>query len=112
MTLEGFIRDSLALIVRGAIEADKEVRQHGGMVNPRPSGIVPKEAYRASALGAMTFPVSFDVAVTASEEAGSQAKIGVVAGLLGAGAAANETDSSSRVSRLKFQIYLSLPTTD
>ena len=57
--------------------------------------------------GRMAHPVDFDVAVTATEQVGSQGRVGI-AGVFGAGH--NESDSASRVSRLKFRIYMSLPT--
>jgi len=54
-------------------------------------------------------PIEFDVAVTAVAEAGSQAKVGMVVGMFGAGAGLKESTQDSQVSRIKFTVYLALP---
>jgi len=111
MTLEEFVRESLEQIVKGACAAANSVTEHGALVNPS------HHIVEASKLGGfvtgdrsrMAFPVEFDVAVTASEEVGSQLKIGVVAGFLGAGGSGKESETSARVSRIKFSVFLALP---
>ncbi len=53
--------------------------------------------------------IDFDVAVTVTEEAGTIARIGVVAGIFGAGVGSAEKSQATGVSRIQFQIPLVLP---
>jgi hypothetical protein len=109
VTLEDFVRDSLVQIVRGAKAAHEEIGGHGGAVNPKPNQRIPEESGGYWSGSTPVYPVDFDVAVTASEESGAQGKVGVVAGVLGLAGGISETDALSRVSRLKFRLYMSLP---
>jgi hypothetical protein len=112
VTLEDFVRDSLAQIVRGAVAANDEIGIHSAGVNPRPNHRVAEDSGGYWSGSAPAYPVDFDVAVTATSEAGSQGKVGVVAGVFGVGGGINESDSASRVSRLRFRLYLALPVTE
>ena len=113
MTLEQFVADTLTQIVMGVRKARDSVRSVGGEVNPRHGrghdGVTSDMGYLAADLKRFASPVDFDVAVTATAEAGSQGKVGVVVGIFGGSAGIQESTQASQVSRIKFRVYLALP---
>ena len=53
--------------------------------------------------------VSFDVALTATKETGTKGGIGVVAGIVSLGSAGQSSNENTSVSRVKFDVPVSLP---
>jgi hypothetical protein len=113
MDLREFVRESIVEIIQGVAEAQEATRNSNARVNP--TGL----SFRSDQLAGKMWDgkdhrvaqlLEFDVAVTASEGTGTKAKIGVLAGVLGAGVEGSEEAKAARVSRIKFAVHVLLPT--
>ena len=116
MELKDFVAQSLAQIAKGVVEAQKELEEIGGKVNPEMSKILKgsESGYEAHGWakgeGANpVFLVSFDVALTAEEGTKTKGGIGVVAGVFALGSQGASNESSSAISRIQFKVPLLLP---
>lgn len=109
MTIEDFVSDVLAGIVKGAVEANKEIASIGGMINPsiRITDNVPLGAER----GDLVCRAEFDIALSVSGKKGGNIKVGVFSGLIGGGGSAETENRTYAVSRVKFAVPYSLPQT-
>ena len=108
MEIEKFVSEVLSGIVRGAVQANKEISVLGGRINPT--------MYKVSdSTGAerrdIVCRAEFDVAVSVSDEKGANAKVGVISSVLGFSMGGEAKFSSGNVSRVKFSIPYSLPQT-
>jgi hypothetical protein len=107
--LMDFISESLIQIIEGVISAQEYARKseaHNALkVNTTHPGITQPFGLASSA----TSIIDFDVAVTASERAGTESKVGVLVTVLGAAVQGRSDVISSSISRIKFAIPLQLP---
>jgi hypothetical protein len=99
-----FVKQALLDILGGIADAQKEA----------PIGtIAPEEIHRtyASVQHGISHlqPVSFELKVVADSSTSSGAKIGVLGGLVGAGAQGDSKDSNQIHSTLKFSVPIHLP---
>lgn len=111
ISLEDFVSDGLIQIIRGVKKAQELAEGTGASISPHMRTTKdPKSVGDAEGLsGQPCYKVEFDVAVTVNEQAGSQTGIGVVAGVFGLGARAENTDAYAKMSRLQFSVPVVLP---
>ena len=110
MELKNFVKATLVQIAQGVKDAQGEVREIGGSVNPY-------ERYDTGGMGThlsrgVVQTVNFDVAITASEGCTSREGIGVVVASIALGKRNESNDQSSSVSRVQFEVPLALPDGD
>jgi hypothetical protein len=112
MDLKEFVKETLVQITAGVRDAQAEVRTLGGIVNPATLSRSEGGGSYFSSVDDMhhVFLVDFDVAVTVSENTGTnaQAKLNV-ATLLSLGAGGQSANSSAATNRLTFKVPLALP---
>lgn len=107
MQLDEFVKASIVQIVKGVKEAQKEVKQLGGVVNPLVGslyGLAQRESEK----------IEFDVALVVQDAKGSEVGGGIsVASVFGIGASVSGrqtgSDSYQQTSRVKFNVYVDLP---
>jgi hypothetical protein len=106
MDLKEFVSATLTQIVDGVIEAQKQVP--GERINPRMSSLT-----EIDKLGLVGFAgvqmIKFDVALSTSEGATTQAKAGVFVAPIAFGAQGQSIAASGTVSRVQFAVPLALP---
>lgn len=111
MKLEEFISETLKEIIAGVKESQVYAQSEGAWVNPRlnPAG---KEGIRyvVDGTGNNAEQIEFDVAVTSTEGSATEAGVGIFVAAVGLGAKGKSDASSSSISRIKFSVYLGLPT--
>lgn len=131
MDLKEFIKESLIAIIGGIADAQKEVQKNGGEINPpvdarenptttKPlmttSKLPPSQRLYTSDPRTLINLVEFDVAVTTTEEKGSQggaaAGIKVMAISASVGGGKQLSARSQEASRIKFSIPIALPATE
>jgi hypothetical protein len=116
--LKDFIVESLRQIIEGVDTARNELIGTGAMIAPRMTGMIMRKEGNSQLLGnagtgfgdnfSNLYAVEFDVAVVYSQESGGHAKIGVLAGVLGAGGGIDDKDSNTQHSHVKFTVPLAL----
>lgn len=113
MELKDFVRETLTQIAQGIQESLEPVREAGGYSNPaiRTQPKTTDSSHFASmGAGRNVFLVDFDVAVSVSEEAGSNAEAKLkVASFLSLGAGGDSSKQSSATNRISFKVPLALP---
>jgi hypothetical protein len=110
MELKEFISNTLIQIVDGVKEA-KEKCEVGNNINPKISrigGDISKRSTRTDDFKVVQH-VSFDVALTVEETEGSKEGVGVFIAAIGLGKENAESTQSSSVSRIKFEVPITLP---
>jgi len=115
MELKQFISQALSSIVEGVVEAQNQTRDHGAFINPgglmRTTKSISDNAIWDNRTNNFARLVDFDIAVTVEEGTKTNAKIGVVAGLLNLGAGGASENKELAVSRIRFEVPVLLPTT-
>jgi hypothetical protein len=113
MDLREFVRASLVDIVSGVQEADAAVSELGGWVNPSYRDLAPNRSVGRPHGVVSVQEVQFDVAVTASQAEGKEAKAGIeVVGIsIGLGVKGNTQSEAVSVSRLRFSVPVVFPST-
>lgn len=110
MQLAEFVRATLSEIIQGASQANESLSDSGALVFPSyyedDKG---RKIYNDDHYVPTIASVSFDVAVTVSEEHGTSGGIGVAIASLGVGAKKSEGAASSSVSRVSFDIPVLFP---
>jgi len=114
MELRSFISQALTQIVEGVVDAQEATGKHNACVNPaglmRSTQAVSTDAIWDNKTNNYARMVSFDIAVTVEEGTTTNAKIGVVAGLLNLGAGGASANKELAVSRIQFSVPVLLPT--
>ena len=111
MELREFVHASLVDIVTAVQDADGEIKNVGGMLNPGRRSMTSGQSVSREVGLLPIQEVEFDVAVTASKSRGTEAKAGIeVVGIsLGLGGKASAQSEAVSVSRLKFSVPLVFP---
>jgi hypothetical protein len=112
MELKDFVSQVLTQIVEGVKAAQEGEDERNGVVNPLIStGVseIHKQGHLLSIHGQVVQVVKFDVAVTVEEGTGTKGGIGVFAGAIGLGSQGESKASQSSVSRIQFEVPISLP---
>jgi len=114
MELKDFVATSLIQIIDGVNEAKKYADENGACVNPQNFvyNQIIESVRRDSFNDAPIETVEFDVAVTATEGSEAKGGIGVFMGVVGVGSQAKMDSQNQSVSRLRFSVPLTLPTTN
>ena len=108
MKLSEFVEETLSQILEGVAAAQKSANELGGRVNPTPQV---RPAAAQTAVGSMQriHEVSFDVALTTTEESGKGGGVGVSVGVFGVGGKATASESSTSASRVQFEVPIAFP---
>jgi hypothetical protein len=118
MNLEEFVETSLKQIIEGVKKAQKATRlsdKHVGeadVVNPAiiySADSAPKGKYFATVGSNLVHFVDFDVAVTTDSSTEAKAGLNLKVAGIGFGGSGGVTDKDSVVSRIKFQVPITLP---
>lgn len=113
MELKDFIAETLTAIVEGSIAAQERVSGKGAHVNPvgltRTVKAIGENAVWDNTTNNFARSVTFDVGVTIEEGVQTNAKIGVLSGLISAGAGGQSDMRQQAVSRVSFTIPILLP---
>ncbi len=121
MDIKDFVKETLVEISMGVSEAQKAVNKLGGCVNPtdchdpaRNIGIAVSKTADNTYFGVSSqknvFLISFDIAVSVTEETGTGAKAKLnVVNLLNLGISGESGNINSVVNRVSFKIPLALP---
>ena len=111
LTLKDFISQSLNEIMDGVVEAQKHAKEVNGIVNPHIK-IIEGNPYideDADDIDKNLTTLDFDIAVTVGDDDKLQGGLGIFAAALGVGVKGEIIDRSETISRIKFQIFTSLP---
>ncbi len=116
MELKDFVAQAIVQITEGVIEAQTTLHATGARDNARMRQLHPQGERKYASVGWAegesgnpVLMVSFDVAVTASEETKTKGGIGVVTGILTLGSTGATDKGNSSASRIAFQVPLLLP---
>ncbi|HUG82063.1 MAG TPA: hypothetical protein VML01_10395 [Bryobacterales bacterium] len=115
MHLKDFVRDSIVQIIEGVVEAREHTKDTGAIVGPAvavDSSTVAKPGMAFVGRKGVAQLVEFDVVVSISEGEMSEAKVGVLSGIIGAGVGGKSEETLHNVSRLKFSVPVLLPVAD
>ena len=112
MNIQEFLKETLVQISKGIEEAQNELTDSGGRVNPALStgqstlqnkgGLVTKQ-------GNLVYDVNFDIAISVSDETDTKAGAGIFVASIGVGVQTADSYSSSKVSRIQFKVPISYP---
>ena len=114
MDLRDFIKETLVQIAGGVSDAQSELSDTNAVVSPTisPSYVSNGRSQMLPTLSGevnSATVVSFDVALTATEESGTKGGIGVVAGIVSLGSTGQSSNENTSVSRVKFDVPVTLP---
>jgi hypothetical protein len=110
--LKDFVSAVLTQIIDGVKTAQRTGHAKEGEVNPLLStqqGVLQNQGRLVSRWGQLVQVVKFDVAVTAEEGKGTKGGIGIFMGGVGLGSQGESKASQASVSRIQFEVPLSLP---
>lgn len=113
MELQSFISETLAAIVGGVVEAQRQLAPLGAHVNPigltRTIRAIGENSLWDNKTNNFARNIEFDVALTVEEGTQTKAKIGVLAGIVSASAGGQSENKQLAVSRISFVVPLLLP---
>ncbi|MBJ7575469.1 hypothetical protein [Luteimonas sp. MC1828] len=112
MDLKDFVSQTLVQIATGVKDAQAQVKDLGGTVNPSLNSgheLAGKLGFLYTRDSSMAPVVQFDVALTVAEGSGTKGGIGVFAGAVNLGSSGQSQSEQSSVSRVKFAVPLTLP---
>jgi hypothetical protein len=102
--LRTFIKETLKDILGGVSDAQQEIKS--GSVVPE----LNEQNWTGLETGLTSFQaIDFEVSVNAVEQQGSEAKLNVVAAIIGAGVKGNSSAGSEHTAKLKFRIPVQYP---
>lgn len=113
MELKDFVSNTISEIIEGIVAAQARVQAHGAFVNPgnlmRSTQDVGQSALWDNRNNNYARPISFDVALTVEEGTNTEAKVGVVAGILNLGAGGASENKQLAVNRVQFTVPVLFP---
>ncbi|MTK53358.1 hypothetical protein [Paludibacter sp.] len=112
MELKDFIKETLAQITNGVVEAQELIKNTGAYINPegRLEGNQVRTGFEGEYRSIQN--VKMSIAVKVIENTQTKAALGVVSAFINAGAATANSDSNSVTNRIEFEIPISLPITN
>ncbi len=113
MNLDDFIKTAITDIVKGIVEAKKDVDTYGAKIGSDPmlAGVKNDTSVVPSATGREQISlVEFDIALSESNASEKKGGIGVFLASVGVGGQASSGKEFSSLSKIKFTIPLMLPT--
>jgi hypothetical protein len=116
LDLQTFVTSTLVQIVKGIKDAQDQLKGTGAIVNPGTRGMYSSTrdtdpAISVSGVQVYLKHVSFDVAITASDEQSAEAGAGVRVWGARLGADGKVSSENSTVSRVQFSVPVALPFT-
>jgi hypothetical protein len=112
MNLKTFVKETLVQICDGVQDAANELNARGAIVNPDGTNSDGNATYVNNSFRRTVQQIEFDVALTATQEEGTQGGIAIVAGVIGIGTRGKSETISSSTSRIKFSVPIALPTSN
>ena len=110
MELKEFVKESLVQIICGVSEAQKEIATIGASeISPAIASDWATAGQIFSPNGMPIYNVSFDIAVGVTEKTGTKGTIGVMVSVLKLGAQGESQEGTSKDSRIKFIVPITLP---
>jgi hypothetical protein len=112
MELKDFIKTTLLEITNGVIEAQKELKDTGCLINPQ--GLLRGDKQIQKGYGdkfRSVQMVKMRIAVSVSENTGKKSGIGV-AKIITAGLNTEKFDSNEQITTIEFDVPISLPLTE
>ena len=113
MNLQEFIAESLSQIVNGVIQAQDAVAKtnSGARVVPLMRGTTDSTSIGAAEGdgGQPTYPVEFDVVVSANNGTATKGGIGIFVGAIALGSHGQSDNKNAQETRLRFKVPLLLP---
>ncbi len=107
MELKTFIKETLKDVLGAIHEAQEEI-EHGQVV---PN--LNEQGWKGLETGLTSFQViDFEVSINAVEQEGSEAKLNVVAAVIGGSVAGDSSNTSEHTAKLNFKIPVKLPKSD
>ena len=113
MDLKEFVTETLVQIVQGVKDAQTKVSSNSSSshISPQLStaiGVLERQGRLVAQNGGLVHLVDFDVALTVTEGTGSKGGVGIFVGAIGLGAQNESKASNSSISRIKFQVPITL----
>jgi hypothetical protein len=112
MSLDEFVKRTIVEIVKGVADASKDLKDHGAVTNPPPTGedsdLAQAGVVRVRGGGAITF-IDFDVEVSASSGQDRSSGISVIFAGIGAGFKEENRGGSTVSNRVRFRVPVKLP---
>lgn len=112
MNLDDFVAETIKQIIAGVVTAQSYGLTHGAKVNPataRPTS--GGSSLYCHESGIMIQNVSFDVALTISQENATSTPAGVTVGSISVSSTDTSAVQNSSISRVKFEMPVMFPTT-
>ena len=112
MDLQSFIKETLVQISNGVSDAQSALEDSGTVISPQVSPSFVSNGHSKMLRTSGSTPaivVSFDVALTTTEGTGTKGGIGVVAGIVSLGSTGQSSNEITSVSRVQFDVPVSLP---
>ncbi len=114
MELKEFVSQMLTQIFEGIREAQNKCADHEqGEINPVVKVSVDDNQKHGQMMSqgswGIIHHIDFDVAVTATEGTETKGRIGIFTGVMGLGSQGQSATSNNVVSRIKFQVPVTLP---
>ncbi len=107
MELKVFIKETLKDVLGGIYEAQQEI-EHGQIVP-----LLNEKGWAGLETGLTSYQsIEFEVAINAVESEGSEAKLNVVAAVIGAGVSGDSSSTAEHSAKLNFKIPIRLPIDD
>jgi len=104
MELRVFVKETLKDILGGILDAQQEVEQ--GQIVP----LLNEKGWKGLETGLTSYQaIDFEVSVNAVEQEGSEAKLNVVAAVIGGGVKGDSSSVAEHTAKLAFKIPVRLP---
>jgi hypothetical protein len=110
MELGEFVRDALVQLVSGVSAAQRDAAASGARIAPQVRISMDSTGLLEEGTNRPLHLVEFDIAITATEEKGKSAKIGVLSAALSIGGEGHAGKHSELVSRVRFRVPIAYPT--
>ncbi len=109
MELKNFIKKTISEITQGVLESQNELSNTGVIINPSKAN----NGYINETTGKRAIQnISFDIGITTQDKDGEKGGIGVLTGIFSIGTTQTTEQSSDSISKIKFDIPISLPIKD
>ena len=104
MELRNFIKQTLKDVLGGIHDAQQEIEN--GQIVPA----INEQGWKGLETGLTSFQaIDFEVSVNAVEQEGSEAKLNVVAAVIGGGISGDSSSTAEHTAKLNFKIPVQLP---